>query len=657
VTSAADVQSAQARSRLFAALEGEHDPLLAILQEMPAGVLIAEAPSGRLVHGNAQVAHILGRPFDAPEEIHTFARARSFHPDGSPYRSGEWPLARSVRSGEVIAGEEVIFVRDDGTRLTLRVNSAPLRTADGRVSAAVLTFVDVSDLKRGEERHRFLAEAGAVLASSLDYETTLQSVARLAVPLLGDYCIVDVVDEEGTVARAAVACADPRQARLAEELRLDAPGPSQSSAVEQADAGVRSVILRDVGDATIKGAALSPHHLAVMRRMGIRSQLTAPLRVRGRTLGAITLLMAGSDRRFEPEDAALAEELANRAALAIDNARLYAAEQRSRREAEAALAVRDQFLSMAAHELRTPLTTLKGHLELSERRLRAGSSPERITHSLATAGQQVNRLDRLVTELLDVSRLALGRFVLHREPLELTALVRRVVEAEASFDGSRELRLEMPSEPVTLSADADRLEQVLVNLIQNARKYSPSGSAIAVRVAAEPDAATVMVEDRGIGVPPEERIFIFEPFHRGSNVERHVSGLGLGLYIAREIARAHGGDLTLSSSTDADGGSVAGSAFTLRLPPRATNAPPASAPDPAGRVHHQLQLAALVVPGEQVTFGDRGEAALRAERQPLERQLPCRLVDPAQQLVLRLQFATLGRNQSQHHDLAPRHEA
>ncbi len=234
----------------------------------------------------------------------------------------------------------------------------------------------------------------------------------------------------------------------------------------------------------------------------------------------------------------------------------YRAEQALRR----AVAVRDQFLSIASHELRTPLTSLKGQIQLGQRRVQRGAQPEEIAIALELAEQQVNRLARLVGELLDISRIAGGRFAVAPVPVALDQLVRRVVEAERGVEPPHPIDFAGAGAELEILADPDRIEQVLVNLLQNARKYSPAGSPIGVRVLAEPQWVTIAVEDRGIGVPEAEQEQIFKPFQRASNIDRGVSGLGLGLHIAAEIVRAHGGAISVESRPGA------GSTFRVRLP-------------------------------------------------------------------------------------------
>lgn len=228
--------------------------------------------------------------------------------------------------------------------------------------------------------------------------------------------------------------------------------------------------------------------------------------------------------------------------------------------AKAALAVRDEFLSLASHELRTPLTALKSYIELARRRLERGTATQEAVQLMAWADTQTERLEGLVHALLDVSRIAEGRFVIEREPVALGPLVQRVVDLERAAEPGRVIDLSLPETRPVIMADPGRLEQVLVNLLENARKYSPREKPIRVCVSPGEDTVAVAVRDEGVGIPLDEQQRIFDRFHRAGNRDAGVAGLGLGLYIAHELARAHGGRLTVESAPGA------GSTFTVILP-------------------------------------------------------------------------------------------
>ena len=258
---------------------------------------------------------------------------------------------RSLRTGEVVRDEEMDFRSPAGDLGTLRANAAPIRDPDGRVIAAVTTWFDITERKRAEEAQRFLADAGAVLAASLDPDATLERIARLAVPALADWCAVDILQEDRSVRRVAVVHADPAKVRLVQELmdryppRLDAPDGAVLRTGEP-------LLLPEMTDDQLAACARDADHLAMLRRLGPRSCIVAPLSARGRVLGTITLVSAESGRRYGPADLALAVELGRRAALAVDNARLF-------RELQEADRRKDDFLAMLAHELRNPLAPIR----------------------------------------------------------------------------------------------------------------------------------------------------------------------------------------------------------------------------------------------------------------------------------------------------------
>ncbi|GAB4216617.1 MAG: hypothetical protein OHK0022_57940 [Roseiflexaceae bacterium] len=291
------------------------------------------------------------------------------------------------------------------------------------------------------------------------------------------------------------------------------------------------------------------------------SVVLAPLTIEGRPIGGMSLGFK-EPRLFSDGDRVFVQALAQQAAQAIERARLYEVERAARAEAEAALGVREIFFSVAAHELKTPLTSLLGQAQLFQRRAqREGSLSERDSRSLALVIDQALRLSRMVSALLDISRIDQGRLSIERQPLDLGALVRRVVdEVEPTLDKHR-LHFELAGAPLLVGGDALRLEQVLQNLLNNAIKYSPLGGTVLVRAGRQGDRVLVAVADEGIGIPTEALPKLFTRFYRAANVEdSSVSGLGIGLYVVREIIALHGGEVTIESVEGQ------GSTFTVVLP-------------------------------------------------------------------------------------------
>lgn len=405
-------------------------------------------------------------------------------------------------------------------------------------------------------RAAFLAEASRVLASSLDYETTLRRVAELVVPRMADWCTVDIVREDGTIQRLAVTNTDPVKVARAQELQQRYPPDPR------AEVGVAAVIRSgkpafspEVTDEQIRRWAPDAEHLEIVRQLGMVSYIGVPLPGRERTLGAIGLITAESRRRYGEDDLRLAEELARRVALAVENAQLY-------REAQQAIRTRDAFLSIAAHELKTPLTSLQGYTELLHRRVsRDAAADPRNMRAVQAIGAQVERLNALVGELLNVSRLQSDMFHLRFQPLDLAAVAHRVAAQVQPTLVRHTLDVSAPSTPLMVRGDERRIEQVLANLIHNAMKYSPAGGPITVELALRDNLACITIRDQGIGIPEAEQSQIFQRFFRAENaVAQDISGFGIGLYLVKEIVTRHGGTITVDSVEGQ------GSAFTVCLP-------------------------------------------------------------------------------------------
>ena len=435
---------------------------------------------------------------------------------------------------------------------------------------------DVSERKRADVAQRLLSEAGQLLGSSLDYERTLAGVARLVVPALAEWCTI-YLREDGGLHRVGVAHDDPAGSDLLQRLAEQYPrraaaaarppdgpppdGPPPDPVDRVVETG-EALLVPAVDPDGLARHAQDPEHLRLLRRLDPRSSIVVPLVARGQVLGAIGLNRTGASPPYRPEDLALAQQLADRCAAAIDNARLYA-------EAQAAVRARDEFLAIAAHELRTPLTAVKGHAQGLLRALRRGTlAPDRLARGLEVLTAAGDRLAALTEELLDVGRLRTGHLALRLADVDLAAFAHEQAATFAfALDDTHRLVVDTPAEPCVVRADAARLEQVLANVLENAVKYSPDGGEIRVAVRCQDSGVASLVQDPGIGLPGGAAERIFAPFGRAANATGlNLPGMGLGLFISHGILERHGGWIRAESA-----GEGRGTTITFWLPVDATS--------------------------------------------------------------------------------------
>jgi K+-sensing histidine kinase KdpD len=441
---------------------------------------------------------------------------------GRPLDFEELPLARALAGH---AHRQILHIRRSRTDEDhiILCSATPLHDAAGRVELAVVIIRDLTTRRRAEEGQRFLAEASPVLSSSLDYEATLRTVAELAVPRLADAFTVYMRAADGGLVTLARAHIDSNRLGLSDD---------RETVEEVLESGQPALTLN-----------------------GRRSSLMVPITGTHGTLGVITLLSSESGRRYGRADLALATQLAGRVALAIDNSMLCA-------EVRRAVRLRDDFLSVAGHELRTPLTALQLHLQgLMRAFRRAEPLPrEQLEDRLEKATRNVMRLSRLVSELLDVSRIATGRMVMHKEPVDLVQLAAEVVDRFSDDPQRGHSSITVEQSGSTLGHwDRLRLDQVLTKLVGNACKYGAGGPVTVAVTGLGDGRVRVAVRDRGIGIRPEIQTRVFDRFERGVS-DRHYGGLGLGLWIARQIVEAHDGTIALDSQPGV------GTTVTIELP-------------------------------------------------------------------------------------------
>lgn len=428
--------------------------------------------------------------------------------------------------------------------------------ADGEPARMIGVGMDVTQRKRSEQTARFLADASAALAVLVDFDSTLQKVASLAVPHFADWATVDLVENDGaSLRRVAVAHVDPAKVELAHELqRRLPPNPEAPRGAWHILRTGQSEIVSEITDEMLRQAVHDPEILAIMRQLGLKSYIGVPLKVRGKPLGVLTFIAAESGHQYDDADLAVAQDLADRAAIAIENAQLY-------RELRVADRRKDEFLATLAHELRNPLAPIRNGLQVLKL---SGEEDGDTSEVRSIMERQLDQMVRLVDDLLDVSRITRNSLELRKQPTDLANVVHSAIETSRPLieQAGHHISVVLPSEPVLLEADAVRLAQVFSNLLNNSAKYTEPGGRISLEVERVGSEALVRVRDNGLGIPADALPHIFEMFSQvDSNLDRAQGGLGIGLTLVRRLVEMHGGAIEAHSD-----GPGLGSEFIVRLP-------------------------------------------------------------------------------------------
>jgi PAS domain S-box-containing protein len=404
---------------------------------------------------------------------------------------------------------------------------------------------------RAAQFQQVLSEVGAMLASSLDYEQTLTTVAQLVVRDFADWCLIEVIDEREQMKRRRIVARDPAKADLCavlEHMTIDRQRPHLLRAVFDTK---QSLLIEHVTSEHIESAAQGPEHLQALRAVNPTSLMAVPLLRHGRLLGILTFVSSTESRRYGSSDLHLAEALAERAAIAIENARLY-------RASTHATQLRDQVLGVVAHDLRNPLSAIRMRASLLTRH---GAEPERRSQKpLEAIERAVMHMNRLIQDLLDVALMEAGQLTIERARLSARGMMVEAVDMQRSLasSSSLELRIEADSNVPDIWGDRDRLLQVFENLIGNAIKFTKAGGCITVGAASHDHEVIFRVADTGSGIAPEDLPRVFDRFWQATRANRQ--GAGLGLPITKGIVEAHGGRIWVESTPNR------GTTFSFTIP-------------------------------------------------------------------------------------------
>jgi len=475
-----------------------------------------------------------------------------------------------------------VRIRKDGRPLHIALTVSPIRDADGRIIGASKIARDIGEHIRAdaertrllgaeqaareraeaaERRATLLSESSAALSASLDPATTLRTVSRLVVPRFADWCIVDLVGRDDRPERVAVSAAGPDTEALLSELQRYAPDGGSSQPAAQVLRTRTTLHIPAVTDETLVSTARDERHLAIMRKLHPRSAIAVPLVTRQRIVGAITLVRATPGEAYGDADVVMAEELARRAALAVDNATLYSEADQARAQAESANRAKDEFLAVLSHELRTPMNAVYGWARMLQMgQIDAATTPRALDAIVRNAHVQL----QLIDDLLDVSRIISGKMRLDIRPVDIHRVLDAAIDAVRPAADAKGLRLQSLIDPGAgpLNGDPDRLQQVVWNLLMNAVKFTPRDGRIQLTLQRVSSHVEIVVSDTGAGIREELLSVIFDRFKQGeSGSTRNQGGLGIGLALVRHLVELHGGSVTAESP-----GEGKGATFRVKLP-------------------------------------------------------------------------------------------
>ena len=407
-----------------------------------------------------------------------------------------------------------------------------------------------------EKRSNFLAEASSVLASSLDYRTTLTSVAQLAVPTLADWCIVDVIENNLPVfTNPVIVASEPAKDTLIRELQQRYPisvdadyGPAKVLQTGKPE------LVTNILESSLQKKSSNEEHFSLLRQLQVKSQMVVPLLVRERKLGTILFASAQPGRHYTTVDLEMAEELAQRAAFAIENAQLY-------QQAQEANRIKEEFLAIVSHELRTPLNSMLGWVQV----IRTRKWDQAITSkALETIERNAKLQRKLIEDILDISRIVQGQIRLNIRKVDLLPVIHAAIEAVHPTSEIKNIQIEsnLDSSVGQVMGDAERLQQVIWNLLSNAVKFTPNGGRVEVYLEQVNSNAQITVSDTGKGISADFLPYIFERFRQAdSTTTRADNGLGLGLAIVHHLVEMHSG--TVYAVSEGEG---TGAKFTVLLP-------------------------------------------------------------------------------------------
>lgn len=541
------------------------------LEEAPIGMATI-APDGTFERVNRALCEIVG--YTAQELVGMTFQSIT-HPDDL---GTDLALAQQLARGEIPRySMEKRYVRKDGRVVDVELSASVVRGPDGLPRHFIAQVENIGERKRLDREHQFFAELGPALATTLDEDAIFQRVVDLATSQVADFCIIDLAGDSRTL-RKVVACRNPADQVVAHAL-WPASDTDQPYLLAECIRTRRPVLVQRPGRAALAGMMQSEEHVRMVESLGIVSLVAVPLVAGERLVGAIALIASRDSREYDARDLRLAEELAWRTAIALENARLY-------RVAQQAVVARDEVLAIVAHDLRSPLSVIAMQAALLQRR--SPSSTDKNGRAGETIQRALTQMRRLINDLLDVTRIEAGHLSVEQAPVDTNSLLHDIMESQWDVAGAASvaLRLEAADDLPPVCADRLRISQVFENLVGNAVKFAGAAGTITIAARSSEKEVQFSVRDSGKGIPPEDVPHLFDRFWQARRADRE--GAGLGLPIVKGIVEAHGGRIWVDSGPDAG----ACFHFTVPRPPDAADGPPAVRPAGAGGFPSQIGVSA-----------------------------------------------------------------
>ncbi len=532
----------------------EKMPILkSVLSSLQQGVAIFSAER-KLLYMNPTMTGVTGGSNrsigGALEDLAQRHRLRT--KGGEPIDPRDFPIERAF-AGEETHDEPYLYIAPDGRIVWLSVSCLRITDEHGALQYVISTVSDISARKTREDHLRFMLESAKILTLTADFHKRLTEKARLTVPLLADWCAIDLLAGNTTERVIVVHQRKEMLEYLKEYYRKYPPDPAAPTSIYNTIKRLTPQFVPIVTDEMIAAQARSAEHLEDIKKLQLKSVMIVPITARGKGLGALTLAYAESGRVYTEDDLQFFKEYCLHLGVVIDNARLYE-EIKKRDEAK------DMFLASLSHELRNPLAPIKSSLEI----LSVNDVPPAIREELDTIEHQFDHMARLLNDLLDVTRFTHSKIAIATTHVDLRRVVQRALKASDALLRNADITLHCtyPSESISVLADETRIEQAISNLMSNAIKFTPAGGSIWVDIEKSGETARIRVRDNGAGIHPDDLPNIFNMYYQGSSTrDQATTGLGIGLLLVQRIVNLHRGSIEAHSE-----GLGKGSEFIIRLP-------------------------------------------------------------------------------------------